>query len=207
MILRLHNKSGLPVFIVGVTLTTSFNKYVAENHYWLNAQTDIIWAFVGHVLFVLTIPESIFQAEAQGVDLSVAAGYLGVVETVLTDAEPTSLDAAALLGILQLLKEVSDMDANEPEELATLEQLGQHYVAIAGAILEEQNAEEWSKIKPILDGPMTVVENMDKMVSSLHQLLSTERPKSPSGVRMLVSSSKALGCEGEEEPGELLKQI
>ncbi|CAI5799476.1 Hypothetical predicted protein, partial [Podarcis lilfordi] len=68
---------------------------------------------------------------------------------VLTDAEPTSLDSAALLGILQLLKEVSDMDANKPEELATLEQLGQHYVAIAGAILEEQNAEEWSKIKPV----------------------------------------------------------
>ncbi|XP_028571058.2 adhesion G protein-coupled receptor D2 isoform X3 [Podarcis muralis] len=123
------------------------------------------------------IPERVFQAEARGVDLSVAAGYLGVVETVLTEAEPPSLEPAALLGILQLLKEVSDMDANEPEELATLEQLGQHYVAIAGAILEEQNAEEWSEIKPILDGPMTVVENMDKMVSNLHQLLSAERPK------------------------------
>nr|XP_033818315.1 adhesion G-protein coupled receptor D2 isoform X3 [Geotrypetes seraphini]XP_033818316.1 adhesion G-protein coupled receptor D2 isoform X3 [Geotrypetes seraphini]XP_033818317.1 adhesion G-protein coupled receptor D2 isoform X3 [Geotrypetes seraphini] len=46
---------GLPVIIVGVTLATSFNKYVADNHCWLNVQADIIWAFVGPVLFVLTV--------------------------------------------------------------------------------------------------------------------------------------------------------
>uniref|UniRef100_K7FDM9 Adhesion G protein-coupled receptor D2 n=1 Tax=Pelodiscus sinensis TaxID=13735 RepID=K7FDM9_PELSI len=46
---------GLPVVIVGVTLATSFNEYVAEEHCWLNVQTDIIWAFVGPVLFVLTV--------------------------------------------------------------------------------------------------------------------------------------------------------
>ncbi|XP_060126298.1 adhesion G-protein coupled receptor D2 [Zootoca vivipara] len=134
------------------------------------------------------IPESVFQAEARGVDVLVAAGYLGVVETVLTGTEPPNLDAAALLGVLQLLEEVSDMEANQPEDLASLEQLGQHYVAIAGAILEEQNAEEWSEIKAILDGPMTVVENMDKMVSSLHQLLSAERPK-------VAIRSKNVGVE------------
>ncbi|NXF86181.1 AGRD2 protein, partial [Eubucco bourcierii] len=46
---------GLPVFIVGVTLATSFNKYVADNHCWLNIQTNVIWAFVGPVLFILAV--------------------------------------------------------------------------------------------------------------------------------------------------------
>uniref|UniRef100_A0A8C0UQ44 Adhesion G protein-coupled receptor D2 n=1 Tax=Cyanistes caeruleus TaxID=156563 RepID=A0A8C0UQ44_CYACU len=46
---------GLPVLIVGVTLATSFNKYVAANHCWLNVQTNIIWAFVGPVLFILAV--------------------------------------------------------------------------------------------------------------------------------------------------------
>uniref|UniRef100_A0A8B9PAG6 Adhesion G protein-coupled receptor D2 n=1 Tax=Apteryx owenii TaxID=8824 RepID=A0A8B9PAG6_APTOW len=46
---------GLPVVIVGVTLATSFNKYVADNHCWLNVQTDVIWAFVGPVLFILAV--------------------------------------------------------------------------------------------------------------------------------------------------------
>ncbi|XP_041090289.1 adhesion G-protein coupled receptor D2-like [Polyodon spathula] len=46
---------GLPVIIVGITLATSFNKYMADNHCWLNVQTEIIWAFVGPVLLVLSV--------------------------------------------------------------------------------------------------------------------------------------------------------
>ncbi|NXB82577.1 AGRD2 protein, partial [Donacobius atricapilla] len=46
---------GLPVLIVGVTLATSFNKYVAANHCWLNVQTNVIWAFVGPVLCILAV--------------------------------------------------------------------------------------------------------------------------------------------------------
>ncbi|KAJ8388780.1 hypothetical protein AAFF_G00130130 [Aldrovandia affinis] len=46
---------GVPVVIVGVTLTVSFDKYKANNYCWLNVQTDIIWAFVGPVLFVLAV--------------------------------------------------------------------------------------------------------------------------------------------------------
>ncbi|KAM5126873.1 adhesion G protein-coupled receptor D2-like, partial [Mantella aurantiaca] len=46
---------GLPIIIVSVTLATSLNKYVADSHCWLNIQTDIIWAFVGPVLFILMV--------------------------------------------------------------------------------------------------------------------------------------------------------
>ncbi|XP_056134958.1 adhesion G-protein coupled receptor D2 [Lampris incognitus] len=46
---------GLPVLIVGVTLAISLDKYKADNHCWLNAANDMIWAFVGPVLFVLAV--------------------------------------------------------------------------------------------------------------------------------------------------------
>ncbi|NWH85387.1 AGRD2 protein, partial [Aegithalos caudatus] len=46
---------GLPVLIVGVTLATSFNKYVAAKHCWLSVQTNVIWAFVGPVLCILAV--------------------------------------------------------------------------------------------------------------------------------------------------------
>ncbi|NXT00611.1 AGRD2 protein, partial [Jacana jacana] len=46
---------GLPVVIVGITLAASFNKYVADKHCWLNVQTNVIWAFVGPVLFILAV--------------------------------------------------------------------------------------------------------------------------------------------------------
>ncbi|KAM9858188.1 adhesion G protein-coupled receptor D2 [Aulostomus maculatus] len=46
---------GLPVLIVGVTLTVSVNKYKADDHCWLNVKTDTIWSFVGPVVFVLAV--------------------------------------------------------------------------------------------------------------------------------------------------------
>lgn len=47
--------AGFPVVIVAVTLATSFDKYVADTHCWLNIQTNVIWAFVGPVLFILAV--------------------------------------------------------------------------------------------------------------------------------------------------------
>ncbi|XP_053727789.1 adhesion G-protein coupled receptor D2 isoform X3 [Synchiropus splendidus] len=46
---------GLPVLIVGVTLTASVNEYKADDHCWLNVKTDTIWSFVGPVIFVLLV--------------------------------------------------------------------------------------------------------------------------------------------------------
>ncbi|XP_058015368.1 adhesion G-protein coupled receptor D2 isoform X4 [Ahaetulla prasina] len=87
-----------------------------------------------------------------------------------------------------LLKEVSDVEVEEPGQLAALEELGQHYVEITGRLLEEKTTDDWSEIKPIIGGPMTVVENVDKMASSLHQLLSPDRAK-------VTFHSKNVGIE------------
>lgn len=46
---------GVPVAIVAITLAISPHDYVAPGHCWLNVHTDTIWAFVGPVLFVLTV--------------------------------------------------------------------------------------------------------------------------------------------------------
>lgn len=51
---------GLPAVIVAVTLATSFDKYVADSRCWLNVQTNVIWAFVGPVLFILAVSAETF---------------------------------------------------------------------------------------------------------------------------------------------------
>ncbi|XP_078282132.1 adhesion G protein-coupled receptor D2-like [Rhinoraja longicauda] len=45
---------GFPVFIVVITVATTSDRYIADNHCWLNIRGDVIWAFVGPVLFTLT---------------------------------------------------------------------------------------------------------------------------------------------------------
>ncbi|KAH0615589.1 hypothetical protein JD844_005037, partial [Phrynosoma platyrhinos] len=73
---------GLPIVIVGVTLATSFNKYVADNHCWLNVQTDIIWAFVGPVLFVLTPPNNLLPEATAPCFSVITSGPASIVESL-----------------------------------------------------------------------------------------------------------------------------
>ncbi|XP_039177544.1 adhesion G-protein coupled receptor D2 [Crotalus tigris] len=134
------------------------------------------------------IPENVFQADVRAVTISAAANRLGVVEKILSEAQPPPLDASSLLGVFQLLKEVSEVEVVEPGQLATLEELGQHYVEVTGRLLEQDNTDHWSETKPIIGGPMKVVENVDKMASSLHQLLSPNRGK-------VTFHSKNIGIE------------
>uniref|UniRef100_A0A674JKN6 Adhesion G protein-coupled receptor D2 n=1 Tax=Terrapene triunguis TaxID=2587831 RepID=A0A674JKN6_9SAUR len=105
------------------------------------------------------------------VNISAAVHVLHALTTVLREEE-TPVKPADLLGVVQFLKQVSDVEVQEQEQLEMLEQLSQYYVEVTGLILEEQNTDQWSEIRP-----MTVVENMDRMASNLDQLLTAERTK------------------------------
>ncbi|KFZ48439.1 putative G-protein coupled receptor 144, partial [Podiceps cristatus] len=123
------------------------------------------------------IPESIFTSDVRDMNLSVAVGALDVLATVLREGETPVLESSDLLAVLQLLKQVSDMEVQEGEELEMLEQLGQYYVEVTELILEEQNIETWSSVSQVIRGPMAVVELCDRMVSHLAPLLTSGRTK------------------------------
>ncbi|NWV22597.1 AGRD2 protein, partial [Origma solitaria] len=123
------------------------------------------------------IPDSIFTSDVQDMNLSVALDALDVLATVLREGEMTMLEPSDLLAVLQLLKQVSDMELQEGDELEMLEQLGQYYMEVTELILEEQNAGTWSSISQVIRGPMAVVELCDRMVSLLVPLLTAERTK------------------------------
>ncbi|NWH27053.1 AGRD2 protein, partial [Grus americana] len=123
------------------------------------------------------IPENVFTSDVQDMNLSVALGALDVLATVLREGETPVLESSDLLTVLQLLKQVSDVEVQEGEELEMLEQLGQYYVEVTELILEEQNVETWSSVSQVIGGPMTVVELCDRMVSHLAPLLTAGRTK------------------------------
>lgn len=57
---------GVPVAIVAITVAMSPDDYVATGHCWLNVHTDTIWAFVGPVLFVLTVSREAWGPGGEG---------------------------------------------------------------------------------------------------------------------------------------------
>ncbi|XP_053817914.1 adhesion G-protein coupled receptor D2 [Vidua chalybeata] len=123
------------------------------------------------------IPDSVFTSGVQDMNISVALDALDILATVLREGEVPMLEPSDLLTVLQLLKQVSDLEIQEGDELEMLEQLGQYYMEVTELILEEQNSGTWSSISQVIRGPMAVVELCDRMVSLLVPLLTTERTK------------------------------
>ncbi|NWR53120.1 AGRD2 protein, partial [Regulus satrapa] len=122
------------------------------------------------------IPDSVFTSDVQDMNFSVALDALNILASVLREEVPV-LEPSDLLAVLQLLKQVSDMEIQEGDELEILEQLGQNYMEVTELILEEQNTGTWSSISQVIRGPMAVVELCDRMVSLLVPLLTPERTK------------------------------
>ncbi|KFP11119.1 putative G-protein coupled receptor 144, partial [Egretta garzetta] len=144
------------------------------------AQLESSHSLVGRVNTLAertVIPENIFTSDIQNMNLSVALGALDVLATVLREGETPVLESSDLLAVLQLLKQVSDMEVQEGEELKMLEQLGQYYMEVTELILEEQNIETWSSVSQVIRGPMAVVELCDRMVSHLAPMLTAGRTK------------------------------
>ncbi|NWS20010.1 AGRD2 protein, partial [Pachyramphus minor] len=153
-----------------------------KDAYWQlkRAQLESSHSLVSHVnrLAVRTvIPDSVFTSDVQDMNLSVALGALDVLAMVLREGEMSMLEPSDLLAVLQLLKQVSDMEVQEGDDLEMLEQLGQYYMEVTELILEEQNIGTWSSVSQVIRGPMAVVELCDRMVSLLVPLLTAERTK------------------------------
>ncbi|NXM10973.1 AGRD2 protein, partial [Ploceus nigricollis] len=162
--------------------TLPFICHYSKDAYWQlrRAQLESSHSLASRVntLAVRTvIPDSVFTSGVQDMNLSVALDALDILATVLREGEVPMLEPSDLLAVLQLLKQVSDLEIQEGDELEMLEQLGQYYMEVTELILEEQNTGTWSSISQVIRGPMAVVELCDRMVSLLVPLLTTERTK------------------------------
>ncbi|NXP66108.1 AGRD2 protein, partial [Chloropsis cyanopogon] len=162
--------------------TLPFICHYSKDAYWQlkRAQLESSHSLASRVntLAVRTvIPDSLFTSDVQDLNLSGAVDALDILATVLREGEVPVLEPSDLLAVLQLLKQVSDLEIREGDELEMLEQLGQYYMEVMELILEEQNTGTWSSISQVIRGPMAVVELCDRMVSLLVPLLTPERTK------------------------------
>ncbi|XP_074871729.1 adhesion G protein-coupled receptor D2 isoform X2 [Carettochelys insculpta] len=122
------------------------------------------------------IPENVFLGDVRDMSIPVAASVLQALVMALPEVG-TPVEPADLLGVVQFLKQVSDIEVQDQEQLEMLELLSRYYMEVTERILEEQDTDKWLEISQIIRGPMTLVENLDRMASNLDQLLSAERTK------------------------------
>ncbi|NXK40826.1 AGRD2 protein, partial [Piprites chloris] len=153
-----------------------------KDAYWQlkRAQLESSHSLVSHVNTLAArtvIPDSVFTSDVQDMNLSVALGALDVLAMVLREGETSMLEPSDLLAVLQLLKQVSDMEVQEGDDLKMLEQLVQYYMEVTELILEEQNIGTWSSVSQVIRGPMAVVQLCDRMVLLLVSLLTAERTR------------------------------
>ncbi|XP_073456464.1 adhesion G protein-coupled receptor D2 [Aquarana catesbeiana] len=118
------------------------------------------------------IPEHSFSSECYHFNFSEALAGLQAIEEGL-ETDGSSLDTMDVLGVIQLLKEVADMDVIESEE--NLEDLSHHFVHVTGELLDYHDPNLWSEVDSVIKGPMTIIQTVEKMASKLVLLLSTEK--------------------------------
>lgn len=88
------------------------------------------------------------MGDVRDVNISAAVNTLHALTIVLREEE-MSVEPADLLGVVQFLKQVSDIEVQEQERLEMVEQLSQYYMEVMGLIMEEQNTDKWSEISQV----------------------------------------------------------
>ncbi|XP_072908686.1 adhesion G protein-coupled receptor D2 [Hemitrygon akajei] len=104
-------------------------------------------------------------------NVSEAAVVMKAVQHVLS-TENTTLPAVDLLNVVSLLQNVAGMEVGTSDARDVLEDISQSFLDVAGEVLDQSNAESWSKIGEIVRGPMTVVYGVDRMVENLNKVLA-----------------------------------
>ncbi|XP_060246062.1 adhesion G-protein coupled receptor D2 [Meriones unguiculatus] len=116
-------------------------------------------------------------SEVPGIlSLDKASSFMGLLERVLAE-EPGPLGPGALLAILNFLKRVAALRAEEQELLTNpLEELGRSFVSVASLALGEQSSSAWLSVREVVGGPMTLVMSVQRMASLLSSTLTIAQP-------------------------------
>uniref|UniRef100_A0A8C5UI73 Adhesion G protein-coupled receptor D2 n=1 Tax=Malurus cyaneus samueli TaxID=2593467 RepID=A0A8C5UI73_9PASS len=138
------------------------------------------------------IPESIFTSGVRDMNLSAALDALDILAAVLREGQMPSLEPPDLLAVLQLLKQVSDMEVQEGDDLDMLEQLGQFYMEITELILEEQNAGTWSSISQVMVSPVWLPRATSAVLAWSPAASVTQGKPKGSLCQTLISSSSSF---------------
>ncbi|XP_043914474.1 adhesion G-protein coupled receptor D2 isoform X2 [Protopterus annectens] len=107
-------------------------------------------------------------------NISEAVDVLKATQTALKERNIT-MESGDLLSVMQFLRNVADIGTKDHENPQALQNLSYYFINVADAIFEEQHASIWADINQVVQGPMQIVQNIDRMATNLNQLMNDER--------------------------------
>ncbi|KAJ8379582.1 hypothetical protein SKAU_G00003600 [Synaphobranchus kaupii] len=118
------------------------------------------------------VTEGLVPVEPQRLTWGQVSGLLNVSRQALEES-PADLEPSDMLHLVQFLARVAEVPthANESHDAAALTR---HFVTVADRIISQENAPTWHAIKQVVNGPMAVVESIDRMVTNLQPLIMAE---------------------------------
>ncbi|XP_056275220.1 adhesion G-protein coupled receptor D2 [Pseudoliparis swirei] len=109
-----------------------------------------------------------------------ASALLDLSARALEDPHGGGLEPTDMVAILQLLSLAAD--AQPPDHRGPVQdpvqdpvrELSQNFISVADSLISEDNALKWQAIKEVVNGPMDLVQSVDRMLSSLTSRLMAE---------------------------------
>ncbi|XP_055360447.1 adhesion G-protein coupled receptor D2 isoform X2 [Betta splendens] len=112
-------------------------------------------------------------------NISQVSALLDISVQALEDTQQDGLQPVDMVSLIQLLSLAADIPS-QPFSDATnysqesIQKLTQHFVRVADSIINEDNTNKWQAIREVVNGPMDVINCIDRMVTSLSPQLMTE---------------------------------
>ncbi|CAN9512773.1 unnamed protein product [Ophioblennius macclurei] len=110
--------------------------------------------------------------------LSQASALLDASARALEDTRREGLQPADMVSLVQLLSLAADVPsqpaAANQSRREDAQELSAHFISVADSVISENNALKWQAIKEVVNGPMDVVQSIDRMVTSLSPRLMAE---------------------------------
>ncbi|XP_068460615.1 adhesion G-protein coupled receptor D2 isoform X2 [Clinocottus analis] len=142
------------------------------------SQTSQPTAFMKHLMKLSNKTQAVLQPAGPG-SLAEASALLEVSARALGAPQREGLQPADMVSIIQLLSLAADVPAQPVPEATNrsrdpVQELSRHFISVADSVISEDSALQWQAIREVVNGPMDVVQSIDRMVTSLSPRLMAE---------------------------------
>ncbi|XP_061673501.1 adhesion G-protein coupled receptor D2 [Syngnathoides biaculeatus] len=137
-------------------------------------------AFMNYLMNLSNNSQGLLGQQSSGLSsLAEASALLDMSVQALQDTRQEGLQPTDMVSLIQLLSLAADVPPQLSDDTShckeSVEELSKHFIGLADSVISQENAFKWQAIKEVVNGPMDVVKNIDRMVTNLSPTLMVKR--------------------------------